>query len=81
MKKMNMQPQPVHDEGQIDLDSHAIIEASAGTGKTHTIENLVVALLSGGKVTSLDKILVVTFTEKAAGELKERIRKQYKRVA
>jgi len=74
MKKVEMQPRPVHNEGQIDIDSNAIIEASAGTGKTHAIENLVVGLLIKGKVTSLDKILVVTYTEKAAGELKDRIR-------
>jgi len=49
MKKINMQPQPVRDERRIDLDSHAIIEASAGTGKTHTIENLVVALYREGR--------------------------------
>jgi exodeoxyribonuclease V beta subunit len=79
MKKSNIQPQPVRDAGQIALDYHAIIEASAGTGKTHTIENLVVALLSQGKVPGLDAILVVTFTEKAAGELKDRIRNKIKK--
>ena len=79
MKKIKMQPQPVQDEGQLDLDSNAIIEASAGTGKTHTIENLVVALLRSGRVTGLDEILVVTYTEKAAGELKDRIRNNIKK--
>ena len=51
---------------------HAIIEASAGTGKTHTIEHLVVDLITRG--TSIDEILVVTFTERATAELKRRIR-------
>ncbi len=60
---------------QIDLDWHGVIEASAGTGKTHTIEHLFVSLLEKQKVKTIDEILVVTFTEKAAGELKERIRK------
>ncbi|MBU1172827.1 MAG: UvrD-helicase domain-containing protein, partial [Proteobacteria bacterium] len=32
----------VTDCAQIDLNRHAFIEASAGTGKTYTIENLVV---------------------------------------
>ncbi|TFH43722.1 MAG: hypothetical protein E4G96_00430, partial [Chrysiogenales bacterium] len=59
---------------QIDIDSHAVIEASAGTGKTYTIEHLVINLLVKRKVKSLDEILVVTFTEKAASDLKERIR-------
>src|SRR6266849_1781240 len=57
-----------------DLGQHAAVEASAGTGKTYTIEQLVLRLLTDEAV-PLDKILVVTFTEKATGELKERLRK------
>jgi len=52
---------------------HKIIEASAGTGKTFTIERIVVDLLLTGAA-QLDQILVVTFTEKAAAELRSRIR-------
>ncbi|MDB5107847.1 MAG: Exodeoxyribonuclease beta chain, partial [Candidatus Binatus sp.] len=58
---------------QIALDAHSVIEASAGTGKTYTIENLVVEILVKAKAT-IDKILVVTFTEKATSELRARIR-------
>jgi len=50
----------------------ALIEASAGTGKTYTIENLVVEILLKTDAT-IDKILVVTFTEKATSELRARI--------
>jgi exodeoxyribonuclease V beta subunit len=67
-------PIQIRDIGQIDLDSHGVVEASAGTGKTYTIEHLVVELLKTDNVQSLDQILVVTFTEKAVGELKNRIR-------
>jgi exodeoxyribonuclease V beta subunit len=56
-----------------DLDRHAVVEASAGTGKTHTLEGLVRDLLRSGKA-RLDQILLVTFTEKATGELKGRLR-------
>lgn len=49
------------------------IEASAGTGKTWTLERLVVDLLLTRGLT-LDQILVVTYTEKAASEMLERIR-------
>ncbi|MDO8431518.1 MAG: UvrD-helicase domain-containing protein [Candidatus Binatus sp.] len=58
---------------QISLDQHAVIEASAGTGKTFTIENIVVEILFEEKAT-LDQILVVTFTERATSELRKRIR-------
>jgi exodeoxyribonuclease V beta subunit len=52
---------------------HKVIDASAGTGKTFTIERIVVELLLTGAAT-VDQILVVTFTEKATAELRARIR-------
>ncbi len=58
---------------EIPLDRHAVIEASAGTGKTFTIEHLLLEILVRGNAT-LDQILAVTFTEKATGELRARIR-------
>jgi exodeoxyribonuclease V beta subunit len=64
---------PADDPSAIALDGHAVIEASAGTGKTYTIENLVVRLIAEGRA-SLGQILVVTFTEKATSEIRERIR-------
>lgn len=60
----------------VDLNRHAIIEASAGTGKTYTIENLVVRLLKEKSDIALENILVVTFTEKGTCELKIRIREK-----
>ncbi len=60
----------------IDLQKHGLIEASAGTGKTYTIENLVVRILREEDRLELENILVVTFTEKAASELKIRIREK-----
>jgi exodeoxyribonuclease V beta subunit len=58
---------------QVPLDGHCVIEASAGTGKTFAIEHLVVEILLNSD-TRLDQILAVTFTEKAASELRARIR-------
>lgn len=56
-----------------------VLEASAGTGKTFSIENLVVRALieppADGVAVTLEEILLVTFTKKAAAELKARIRK------
>jgi exodeoxyribonuclease V beta subunit len=54
-----------------------VVEASAGTGKTHSITRLFVRLLlegAGDGPIPLPKILVVTFTEKGAQELVTRIR-------
>src|SRR5262245_59761203 len=57
---------------RIPRDGHAVIEASAGTGKTYTVEHLVVDLVLRGR--AIDELLVLTFTERAAAELRKRIR-------
>lgn len=54
---------------------HHFIEASAGTGKTYTIMEIVSHLIENEKL-DLKKTLILTFTEKAAGELKERLRRK-----
>jgi exodeoxyribonuclease V beta subunit len=54
--------------------SHAVVEASAGTGKTYTLEHLVLDRLLSGVLP--EQLLVVTFTDKAAAELRARVRKR-----
>ena len=54
----------------------SVIEASAGTGKTWTISHLVPRLLVDGVVGGIGEVLLVTFTEDAARELRERVRRQ-----
>jgi exodeoxyribonuclease V beta subunit len=66
----------VDDIADIDLTRHALIEASAGTGKTYTLENLVVRLLKERQDIAIENILMVTFTEKATSELKIRIQEK-----
>ena len=53
----------------------SVIEASAGTGKTYSISHLVARMILDGTVSSIRDILLVTFTNDAAGELAERTRK------
>jgi ATP-dependent exoDNAse (exonuclease V) beta subunit len=50
----------------------SIISASAGTGKTHKLMQLVIQTISSGQF-SPESILLTTFTEKAAAELRERV--------
>jgi|GEM_PF-874361 len=51
------------------------LEASAGTGKTHTLERIVARLVGRNEnPLQIENILVVTFTNRAAREMKERIR-------
>ncbi len=56
-----------------ELGLSLIVEASAGTGKTTELVSRIVAVLQAG-LTEIDKIVAVTFTHKAAGELKLRLR-------
>jgi len=71
----------------IDLSRHGVVEAHAGTGKTWTIVNrIVLPLLRGERADGnraeprriqrlhVRELLVVTYTDKAAGELRARIR-------
>ncbi|CUA85601.1 exodeoxyribonuclease V subunit beta [Pseudidiomarina woesei] len=59
------------------LHNSRLIEASAGTGKTYTIAALYLRLVLGHKTPRCykpDELLVVTFTEPATEELRDRIR-------
>ncbi len=55
------------------LDESLIVEASAGTGKTTELVRRIVAVLEAEKG-QIENIVAVTFTNKAAGELKLRLR-------
>lgn len=56
----------------IETDGNTVVLASAGTGKTHTIIEKI-QYISNVEATSFKKIVAITFTEKAADELKERL--------
>lgn len=56
-----------------DLSRSFSVEAGAGTGKTTLLVERFLSLVRSGKAT-LDRIAAITFTEKAAGELKVRLR-------
>src|SRR6266446_7879770 len=51
------------------------VEAAAGTGKTTGLVGRIVGLVRTGTGT-LDRVVAVTFTEKAAGEMKLRLRSE-----
>src|SRR5580765_1502030 len=54
---------------------NVLVVAGAGTGKTHAlVERCLNCLLEEGPSVSLDQILMVTFTEAAAAEMRQRIR-------
>ena len=61
-----------------DFGTTLVVEAAAGTGKTTALVGRIVALIREGLGT-LDRIVAVTFTEKAAGEMKLRLRTEIER--
>ena len=54
------------------LDETLFVEAGAGTGKTSALVDRFVALVLDG--TPVERIVAITFTEKAAAELRDRVR-------
>jgi ATP-dependent helicase/nuclease subunit A len=62
-----------------DFGTTLFVEAAAGTGKTTALIGRIVALVRLG-VSTLDRVVAVTFTEKAAGEMKLRLRTEIERV-
>src|SRR5688572_4999297 len=60
------------------LDTTLIVEAAAGTGKTTELVKRIVAVIAHQRAT-IDQIVAVTFSEKAAGELKLRLREELER--
>ncbi len=65
------------DQGERDrisgrLDETLFVEAGAGTGKTEALVGRIVNLIASGEV-GADQIAAITFTEKAAAELNDRV--------
>ena len=62
-------------QAAIQARGNVLVVAGAGTGKTHTlVERCIQCLVAGQPPASLDEILMVTFTDAAAAEMRQRIR-------
>lgn len=56
------------------LDAPIAVSAGAGSGKTYTLTRRIVHALESGYLKSIDEVLAITFTTKAAGEIKSRVK-------
>lgn len=64
-------------QNAIDIPvSDIIVSAAAGSGKTAVMAERIIKRLTGEKAVDIDKILVVTYTNAAASEIKERVMKK-----
>lgn len=50
------------------------VSAGAGSGKTFTLTKRIVHAIESGFVSDVDEVLAITFTSKAAGEIKSRVK-------
>ena len=55
----------------LDVHKSVIISSPAGSGKTEKLARRYIALLKSG--VDVERILAITFTDKAAAEMKQRI--------
>jgi ATP-dependent helicase/nuclease subunit A len=70
--------QKVREATTSDLDTSFFIEAGAGTGKTTILVGRVLEIIRSGRG-EIGQIVCLTFTEKAAAELRDRIREELHR--
>ena len=80
MSALSPDDEPVRHEIRHDLDTTLFVEAGAGTGKTTALVGRIVELVATGTA-RLRTIAAITFTEAAAGELRDRIREALEHVA
>src|SRR5262245_37988564 len=81
---MTIERQPAPDQQHRDAavaerGRNVLVDAGAGTGKTTILVDRLVEMLApsgGGPAVSIGRIAAITFTRKAAGELRLRIREQ-----
>jgi ATP-dependent helicase/nuclease subunit A len=63
----------------MNLSKNIVIEASAGTGKTYTLVQTILQALFQ-KNLPMEALVALTFTKKAAGEMKERIAAELQKI-
>lgn len=71
--------QPTRQRIATDLASTLFVEAGAGTGKTTALVSRIVSLIRSG--VPVERIAAITFTEKAAAELMDRVREELEALA
>ncbi|MCB0994878.1 MAG: UvrD-helicase domain-containing protein [Acidimicrobiales bacterium] len=72
MSTPSLPDQAARDAIAADLASTLFVEAGAGSGKTRSLVGRILALVADG--VPVDAVAAITFTEKAAGELRHRLR-------
>ncbi len=70
------------DRARLSLEASVFVEAGAGTGKTTLLTDRILFLvLAGEKPARVEEVVALTFTEKAAGEIKVRLSERLSELA
>src|SRR5436189_1323377 len=62
------------------LDRHVSVTAGPGSGKTTVLVERYLHILRENKGLNIDQIVAITFTNRAANEMRERLRKDLDRI-
>ncbi|HIE27024.1 TPA: hypothetical protein EYP66_07030, partial [Candidatus Poribacteria bacterium] len=68
MKQIQLTPAQ---QAALSLSQHIVVTAGAGTGKTEVLIQRIIKILS--QVNHINQVLAITYTDKAAGEIKHRV--------
>lgn len=63
------------------IDKNMLVSAGAGSGKTHVLVERYVEILKQNAELNLNNLIAVTFTRKAAAEMKSRLKLKFKKLA
>ncbi|MBX9690737.1 MAG: UvrD-helicase domain-containing protein, partial [Cyanobacteria bacterium] len=65
-------------EAVFSVDKNVLVSAGAGSGKTHVLVERYIEILRNDPELSTDNLIAVTFTRKAAGEMRSRLKRRFK---
>ncbi len=74
--KQKRELQPAQARAAYTLDRHISVTAGPGAGKTTVLVERYLHILREKKPASIDQIVAITFTNRAANEMRERLRKE-----
>ncbi|MDZ4833606.1 MAG: UvrD-helicase domain-containing protein [Candidatus Melainabacteria bacterium] len=62
------------------VDKNVLVSAGAGSGKTHVLVERYIEILRNDPALTVDGIIAVTFTRKAAGEMRTRLKTRFRKL-
>ena len=77
---INANPEPEQAAAVYEIKKHVSVTAGPGSGKTTVLVERYLHILRENKNLNIDQIVAITFTNRAANEMRERLRKDLDRI-